>query len=560
MVDGVDVLRRDAARPRARARVLAGGARRATGRAATGARFTHVLALGIGGSALGPRLVIEALRREADGPRGALRRQHRRRRIRRCARRPRSRPRPSWSSPRRPSPRRRRWPTPSAAREWIVAALGARRGRAAHGRRHRELPRPRRAWGLPECNVFPVRRLGRRALLALVLGGTADRDRHRHAALRAPARRRPRGGPGVPLRPRSSTTFPRCWASSASGIATRSASPSHAVLPYASRLESLPAYLQQLEMESNGKRVGRRRRVLDYATCPVDLGRRRHARPARVPPVAAPGHRPRRAAISSWWRSPMGTERAHHEILLAHACAQSRGADDRRATRRAAPRLPRRPREHDVRAAAPGCLPPGRPARDLRAQGLRAGDASGASTPSTSAAWSWARTSPGEILPAVRGAAPPTASGHAPPARRDPQDGRSRLADAPPPWPSTTSSASSSRCRIAVAIADAKGEVAFANAAFAELSRGETAPRLAGHVARRRSSPRTIASASQQNIARVAEGKAASSLVDAQLATGQAPRWVQRRAAAGARRARQGRRAWSRCCATSGRSARPRRR
>jgi glucose-6-phosphate isomerase len=46
----------------------------------------------------------------------------------------------------------------------------------------------------------------------------------------------------------------------------------HAVLPYAHRLRLLPAYLQQLEMESNGKRVDREGRALTYATAPVLWG------------------------------------------------------------------------------------------------------------------------------------------------------------------------------------------------------------------------------------------------------------------------------------------------
>jgi glucose-6-phosphate isomerase len=46
----------------------------------------------------------------------------------------------------------------------------------------------------------------------------------------------------------------------------------HAVLPYANALRLLPAYLQQLEMESNGKRVDREGRALDYATAPVLWG------------------------------------------------------------------------------------------------------------------------------------------------------------------------------------------------------------------------------------------------------------------------------------------------
>jgi glucose-6-phosphate isomerase len=46
----------------------------------------------------------------------------------------------------------------------------------------------------------------------------------------------------------------------------------HAVLPYAHRLRQLPAYLQQLEMESNGKGVDREGRPVGYATAPVVFG------------------------------------------------------------------------------------------------------------------------------------------------------------------------------------------------------------------------------------------------------------------------------------------------
>jgi glucose-6-phosphate isomerase len=46
----------------------------------------------------------------------------------------------------------------------------------------------------------------------------------------------------------------------------------HCVLPYAHALRLLPAYLQQLEMESNGKRVDREGRALGYATAPVVWG------------------------------------------------------------------------------------------------------------------------------------------------------------------------------------------------------------------------------------------------------------------------------------------------
>ena len=47
---------------------------------------------------------------------------------------------------------------------------------------------------------------------------------------------------------------------------------SHAVLPYDQYLQHFPAYLQQLEMESNGKRVDREGREADYSTQAVIWG------------------------------------------------------------------------------------------------------------------------------------------------------------------------------------------------------------------------------------------------------------------------------------------------
>ena len=48
--------------------------------------------------------------------------------------------------------------------------------------------------------------------------------------------------------------------------------PMHGVLPYAECLQLLPNYLQQLEMESNGKRVDRNGNPVDYRTAPVIWG------------------------------------------------------------------------------------------------------------------------------------------------------------------------------------------------------------------------------------------------------------------------------------------------
>ena len=64
----------------------------------------------------------------------------------------------------------------------------------------------------------------------------------------------------------------------------------HAVLPYDQYLKRFPAYLQQLVMESNGKRVtlgGAPRRLRDQ---PGRLGRARKQRAAFLLPAAPPGH------------------------------------------------------------------------------------------------------------------------------------------------------------------------------------------------------------------------------------------------------------------------------
>ena len=60
-----------------------------------------------------------------------------------------------------------------------------------------------------------------------------------------------------------------CWAS---WYANFLGAESYAVLPYDQYLQRLPAYLQQLDMESNGKRVDRDGRALDYDTGPVVWG------------------------------------------------------------------------------------------------------------------------------------------------------------------------------------------------------------------------------------------------------------------------------------------------
>lgn len=56
------------------------------------------------------------------------------------------------------------------------------------------------------------------------------------------------------------------WNTNFLGIST------HAILPYDGRLEYLTSYLQQLEMESNGKSICRNNMPVDYDTCPIIWG------------------------------------------------------------------------------------------------------------------------------------------------------------------------------------------------------------------------------------------------------------------------------------------------
>ncbi len=62
------------------------------------------------------------------------------------------------------------------------------------------------------------------------------------------------------------------------------------VMPYSANLARFPAYLQQLQMESNGKHVDLDGRHVDVQTGPVYLGRAGHRRPAFLLPAHPPGH------------------------------------------------------------------------------------------------------------------------------------------------------------------------------------------------------------------------------------------------------------------------------
>lgn len=97
---------------------------------------------------------------------------------------------------------------------------------------------------------------------------------------------------------------------------------SRSIAPYHSALRRVPAYLQQLEMESNGKRVDRNGQALPYGTSPVLWGE--------------PGTNGQHAYFQMLHqgtdvvplefiavKKPTHSLKDHHELLLANAIAQA---------------------------------------------------------------------------------------------------------------------------------------------------------------------------------------------------------------------------------------------
>jgi len=96
----------------------------------------------------------------------------------------------------------------------------------------------------------------------------------------------------------------------------------HAVLPYDQYLHRLPAYLQQLEMESNGKSVDRDGRPVDYATAPVLFGEPGTNCQHSFFQLLHQGTRliPADFLVAAQSHTPLAD---HHRILLANCLAQT---------------------------------------------------------------------------------------------------------------------------------------------------------------------------------------------------------------------------------------------
>lgn len=98
--------------------------------------------------------------------------------------------------------------------------------------------------------------------------------------------------------------------------------PSAAVLPYAQDLDRLPAYLQQTDMESNGKHTGRDGEEVQHATGPVVWGEAgTNGQHAFYQLLHQGTHRIPADFIA--FREPLGSDPVRHNLLLANAIAQS---------------------------------------------------------------------------------------------------------------------------------------------------------------------------------------------------------------------------------------------
>ena len=249
---------------------------------------TGILHIGIGGSALGPALLVDALGRDVGDARRALPVEHRRRGVRRCGEAARS----------GDDPGRRRVEDLHHRRDADQPRRGA--GVAARRRRRRSRrpgdrgDRQARSGGRAGRRRNPHPASSARASAAAIRCGrrSAYRPRWRSAGMRSRhcSKARPRwtaiSASPTPREQRAAARRLRRPLLCRAAAAARRAR----VFAYDERLRLLPFYLQQLEMESNGKSVTTRRQAGRHADRAGHLGRHRHRRAARGVPAAPPGH------------------------------------------------------------------------------------------------------------------------------------------------------------------------------------------------------------------------------------------------------------------------------
>ena len=231
----------------------------------------------------------------------------------------------------------------------------------------------------------------------------------RAGALRRDARRLPRHGRALPHGPARAEPARAAWGCSPFGIATSSDARRVGVMPYDQYLKRLPAYLQQLTMESNGKHVTLEGTRVDYETGAVYWGEPgtngQHSfyqlihQGTTIVPVDLIGF-----AKSL---NPLGE---HHDILSSNVFAQAQAlafgktADEVRAEGtpergRASPRDGGQPTDQRAAGRSPHAADPRLAHRAVRTLASSPRAPSGASTRSTSGASNSAKQLAVAIIP-----------------------------------------------------------------------------------------------------------------------------------------------------------------
>ena len=290
----------------------------------------------------------------------------------------------------------------AAPAAWLTTALGeAGRRQALRRGLDQRSPRWRGSASIRRtCSSSGTGSAG--AIQPVVRHRPADRARRRVRALRRAARRRACDGRALPHR----AARKNCPCTLALlGVWYRNflEAPTAALLPYDQHLHRFPAYLQQADMESNGKFVRRDGSRVDYATGPVVWGEPGTNGQHAFYPAHPPGHGHRPVRLHRGGREsdyPFGD---HHDKLLANFLAQTEAlafgktADEARAELEQSglpgTALEALPAPQGVRGKPPDNVDP-LPEADaayawlahcaLRAQDLRAGRDLGRSTASTS--------------------------------------------------------------------------------------------------------------------------------------------------------------------------------
>lgn len=98
---------------------------------------------------------------------------------------------------------------------------------------------------------------------------------------------------------------------------------SHGIMPYSQYLERLPAYLQQLDMESNGKTIDRDNKRVDYLTGPIIWGQSGTNGQHAFFQLMHQGTKPVPAdfLIPALSQNPLGL---HHRVLFSNCLAQTK--------------------------------------------------------------------------------------------------------------------------------------------------------------------------------------------------------------------------------------------